>query len=195
MATLGVVQGQLERAGDLRAGDLPDPSALEKPLDGEHDRPLAIEVTAGHHDPVVARGDHTLRLQVWGLQPLKRADQLPKRAVVQQRGRPLAGGELGKLGPCRRWRGHDRLSSTAWASRRATVPGVAPASLISMAAARSSRAKKRSSTARQTSPNPSALVRTVTWACSSSEGSSSTSRSPEPTTPTCARCDTGCEAG
>ena len=38
-AALGIAQGQLERAGDLRAGDLTD-APLKEPLDGEHDRPL-----------------------------------------------------------------------------------------------------------------------------------------------------------
>jgi hypothetical protein len=57
-------QGQLERAGYLRAGDLADAATLEEPLDGQHYRSLSVEVAAGHDDPVVAGGDHPLRCQV-----------------------------------------------------------------------------------------------------------------------------------
>src|SRR5262249_56244874 len=56
-----------------------------------------------------------------------------------------------------------------------------------MAAAPSKRLKNRSSTLFHTAANPSTLVFTLTCACESAEGSSSTSRSPEPTTPTCTR--------
>src|ERR687898_755395 len=60
IAALGVTQGQPQRAGYLGAGDLTDATPLEEPLDGEHDRLLAVELAAGHHNPVVTRGDHAL---------------------------------------------------------------------------------------------------------------------------------------
>src|ERR671920_1524503 len=67
-AALDIPQGQLERAGYLGARDLADAAPLEEPLDGEHDRLVAVEVAAGHHDPVVARGHHALWLEVRGFQ-------------------------------------------------------------------------------------------------------------------------------
>src|SRR5215217_8999197 len=49
VSTLGVAQGQLERAGHLRTGDLTDAAPLKEPLDGEHDRSLAVELAACYH--------------------------------------------------------------------------------------------------------------------------------------------------
>jgi hypothetical protein len=82
-ATLGVAQGKLECAGYLRAGDLTDAPSLEEPLDGEHDRLLTVEFAAGYHGAIVARGNHALRLEVRGLQPLERPDQLPECTGVE----------------------------------------------------------------------------------------------------------------
>src|SRR5580700_8654110 len=81
---------------------------------------------------------------------------------------------------------HFSITSTACSSRSITLPGVAPASLISIRTAPSYFAKNRSITAFQLAPNPLTLVRIETWAPPVSEGCIKTSMSPDPTTPTCA---------
>ena len=64
--------------------------------------------------------------------------------------------------------------------------GCGPASLTSIRTAPSNLEKNRSKAAFQTSRKPFTLVRPCAWAPPSGEGSSRTSISPEPTTPTCA---------
>ena len=77
------------------------------------------------------------------------------------------------------------ISATAWSSRRLTTAGVAPMSLIETRTPASGwRAWKSLITACQIGPKPRAEVSTRTAQSLPSAGSSSTSRLPEPTTPT-----------
>ncbi len=86
-ARTGVADRQAERRGDLRAGHLADPSALERLLDADHDRPGAGHGAADDDEAVVRLGNDALPLEPGRLDVVERPDQFRRGPVVEQRER------------------------------------------------------------------------------------------------------------
>ncbi len=164
LAALAIMPRQREGARDFAGGDLAHAAALEGSFDRhDHGRPAA-ELPAGDDDTVIRLGHDALERKPRGFHPVERAEQLAEAARIEnglgalprphlddaltpQETIPALFGD-GIIVACGVH--HDRTSSAACSSRNVTVPGVAPKSLISILAARSNRAKNRSSTSFQT---------------------------------------------
>src|SRR5450830_137415 len=157
-------------------------TAHEAALLGRTEDDAAVQQAAPHHDAVIERHGRVELCQV-------RADHARRR---RQEFLEAAGIEDGRDALARRQfqvaaHGVPPVSvSAAWSSRRLTTAGVAPMSLMQMrASARPQRSWKSVMTACHVAPKPTAAVRTsISQAPPRLAGSISTSRLPEPTTPT-----------
>src|SRR3984885_9403167 len=193
------MERKLQRARNLGARNLAHTAALIGALDCRYQSGSAGQCASRQHDSVVRLRDDPLQGQPRRLDAIEGTQHFTERARIENGARALARVHFNKAvalektpvsGPCCRIAVHARKPSAACAKRSITVPGVAPKSLISIDTAPSKRAKNRSSTFFQVASNPSTLVFTTTCVRASAEGSSNTSRSPDPTTPTCTRCAT-----
>src|SRR6202451_2756486 len=196
LTVLRISSCEIEGGRHLSARDLAHAARLEPSFKCNDDGRLTGDRAFENNAAIIELWCDALLGQPGRFDPVEWADQLAPGTRIHQALRPRSGIQFDKALPQDKfWNhrciAHDSITSTARSSRSITLPGVAPASLISMRTAPSYFEKKRSSTAFQLSPKPFTLVKTETCAKPASAGSMRTSMSPEPTTPMCAFLTTG----